>query len=133
MGWGGHNWDLCKEQIGVVGIPFVTGTLFVVLTVTAVMTALFYERRTFCRYLCPLGAALAIPSLIRRVPFIKLNRYDFCSKCKICTRTCSSCAIRADGTIDSRECMECLDCQVNYWDSDVCPVLIKRKREVNSE
>ncbi len=85
--------------------------------------------RSFCRYLCPLGAALAIPSLIKRVPFIKLNRYDFCSTCKICKRTCSSRAIRPDGTIDSRECMECLDCQVNYWDKDVCPVLIKRKKK----
>ncbi len=85
--------------------------------------------RAFCRYLCPLGAALAIPSLIRRVPLIKLKRYDFCSTCKICARTCASRAIMQDGTIDTRECMNCLDCQVNYWDRDVCPVLIKRKRE----
>lgn len=85
--------------------------------------------RAFCRYLCPLGAALAIPSLIRRVPLIKLNRYDFCTSCKICTRTCASRAITADGIIDSRECMNCLDCQVNYWDQDVCPVLIRRKKE----
>lgn len=89
--------------------------------------------RAFCRYLCPLGAALAVPSLIRRVPLVKLKRYDFCSTCKICTRTCSSRAIMSDGSIDSRECMDCLDCQVNYWDRDVCPVLIKRKRELNSE
>jgi NosR/NirI family nitrous oxide reductase transcriptional regulator len=85
--------------------------------------------RAFCRYLCPLGAALALPSLIRRVPLLKLNRYDFCSTCKICTRTCDSRAIMSDGTINSSECLDCLDCQVNFWDEDVCPVLIKRKRE----
>ncbi len=85
--------------------------------------------RSFCRYLCPLGAALAIPSLIRKVPFMQLKRYDFCSTCKICTRTCASRAIMPDGIIDTRECMECLDCQVNYWDQDICPVLIKRKKK----
>jgi NosR/NirI family nitrous oxide reductase transcriptional regulator len=89
--------------------------------------------RAFCRYLCPLGAALAIPSLIRRVPLIKLKRYDFCSTCRICTRTCASRAIISNGIIDSRECMNCLDCQVNFWDEDVCPVLIKQKRERGRE
>jgi NosR/NirI family nitrous oxide reductase transcriptional regulator len=89
--------------------------------------------RAFCRYLCPLGAALAIPSLMRRLPLNKLKRYDFCSTCKICTRTCESRAIRQDGTIDTRECMDCLNCQVNYWDQDVCPVLIKQKREENKQ
>lgn len=89
--------------------------------------------RAFCRYICPLGAALAIPSLIRKLPLIKMRRYDFCSSCKICTRACASRAIMAEGIIDSRECMNCLDCQVNFWDEDVCPVLIKRKRGLNNE
>ncbi len=101
---------------------------FMVLTVGSMVIF-----RSFCRYLCPLGAALAIPSLIRKVPFMKLNRYDFCSTCKICTRTCASRAIMPDGTIDTRECMNCLDCQINYWDRDVCPVLIKRNKGLKSE
>lgn len=84
--------------------------------------------RAFCRYLCPLGAALAIPSFLGRVYLIKLKRYDFCRTCKICYRTCTSQAIRTDGLIDSRECLDCLDCQVNFWDEDICPVLIKQKR-----
>jgi NosR/NirI family nitrous oxide reductase transcriptional regulator len=84
--------------------------------------------RAFCRYLCPLGAALAIPALIVKIPLIKMRRYDFCSTCRICARTCTPKAIMSDGIIDRRECMNCLDCQVNFWDEDVCPVLIKRKR-----
>ncbi len=85
--------------------------------------------RAFCRYICPLGAALAIPSLIKKIPLVKMKRYDFCSSCKICTRTCSPRAIGANGIIDNPECMNCLDCQVNFWDEDVCPVLIKRRKE----
>jgi NosR/NirI family nitrous oxide reductase transcriptional regulator len=85
--------------------------------------------RAFCRYLCPLGAALAIPAYFKKVPFVKMKRYDFCRTCKICTRGCAARAIRPSGVIDSRECLDCLDCQVNYWDEEVCPVLIRRKRE----
>jgi len=85
--------------------------------------------RAFCRYICPLGAALAVPSFIKIIPFIKLKRYDFCMTCKICARTCRPEAIKSSGIIDSRECLNCLDCQVNFWDEDVCPVLMKRKRQ----
>lgn len=85
--------------------------------------------RAFCRYLCPLGAALAIPSFLKKLPFIKLKRYDFCSSCKKCARSCEPQAISADGVIIDRECFACLECQENFWDEDICPVLIRRKRE----
>jgi len=85
--------------------------------------------RAFCRYLCPLGAALAIPAHFPKVPFVKMKRHDFCRTCKICTRACAARAISPNGAIDSRECLNCLDCQVNFWDEEVCPVLIRRKRE----
>jgi hypothetical protein len=45
-----------------------------------------------------------------------MKRYDFCNTCKICTRTCSPKAIMSNGIIDSPECMNCLDCQMNFWD-----------------
>jgi NosR/NirI family nitrous oxide reductase transcriptional regulator len=86
--------------------------------------------RAFCRYLCPLGGALAIPSLWKRIPLVKLSRYDFCSSCKICARTCKPNAIISNGAINSGECLDCLDCQVNYWDEGVCPVLIRRRKEM---
>ncbi len=88
--------------------------------------------RAFCRYLCPLGAALAFPSLIKKIPFIKMKRYDFCKTCKICARDCTPQAIMPSGQINSRECLNCLDCQVNFWDDRTCPVLIKRKKQVGS-
>lgn len=87
---------------------------------------IFY--RAFCRYLCPLGAALAIPSLLRRIPLIRLRRYDFCSTCRICSRTCNLQAIGSNGVISSSECLACLDCQINFWDEEVCPLLRKKRR-----
>ena len=81
--------------------------------------------RPFCRYLCPLGAALAIPGTFRiSGPY----RRAFCPSCKICTRTCEPLAIRGDGTIDSRECLSCMECEANYASEEVCPPLIGIER-----
>ena len=81
--------------------------------------------RPFCRYLCPLGAGLALLGSFRLSgPY----RRDFCSKCKICTRGCEPKAIRPDGTIDPRECLSCMECEANYNDDDVCPPLVQIKR-----
>ncbi len=83
--------------------------------------------RPFCRYLCPLGAALALPSSIRLSgPY----RRDFCSKgCQICPKGCEPRAIRKDGSIDPRECLNCWECEANYNDDEVCPPLVQIRRK----
>ncbi len=101
---------------------------FMILTVGSV---LLY--RAFCRYLCPLGAALSIPSFLRGIPLVKLKRYDLCGKCKICEKTCTPQAVMPEGSINTRECLYCLDCQANFWDEELCPVLLKRKKKKDSE
>ncbi len=76
--------------------------------------------RPFCRYLCPLGAGLALPSSFR---LSGPRRRNFCSSCKICTKGCEPMAIREDGVIDSRECLNCMECEANFNDREVCPPL----------
>ncbi|MBI4687762.1 MAG: 4Fe-4S binding protein [Nitrospirae bacterium] len=83
--------------------------------------------RAFCRYLCPLGAALALPSLLKRMNITRVKFHDLCGTCKICGRDCSAQAIGKEGYIDSSECFYCMQCQLNFWDEDRCPVLIKQK------
>jgi NosR/NirI family nitrous oxide reductase transcriptional regulator len=58
-------------------------------------------------------------------------RRGFCTRCKICARGCEPRAIRADGTIDPRECLNCWECEANWRDDQVCPPLVgaRRKRE----
>jgi nitrous oxidase accessory protein len=104
-------------------LPFVL--YFLLLTVASVVVY-----RAFCRYLCPLGGAIALPSLIlsRWFPLMKIKRYELCRKCVICSVTCQPKAIRRDGTIDRRECLLCLECHENFWDEDLCPVLIRKRR-----
>ncbi len=77
--------------------------------------------RPFCRYLCPLGAALALPSSFRRSG---PRRRNFCSRCNICARNCEPRAIRPDGTIDPRECLSCMECEATFYDETSCPPLV---------
>lgn len=46
--WGDHVW-------GIVGSPWGTGILLLLLTTAVVVSGAFFQRRTFCRYLCFLG------------------------------------------------------------------------------
>ena len=98
--------------------------LFAWWLVLAVVAFAWY--RPFCRYLCPLGAALALPSSFRLSgPY----RRDFCSTgCRICPRGCEPRAIRKDGSIDPRECLNCWECEANYNDDEVCPPLVQIRR-----
>lgn len=82
--------------------------------------------RVFCKYICPLGAGLAAPSTFR---LFGIKRRDFCTKCHICARSCTSQAIDESGKIDRRECLYCLECEENFYDNEKCPPLIKEKKE----
>ena len=84
-----------------------------------------FTYRPFCRYLCPLGAALAIPSTFR---IFGPYRRGFCATCKICTTRCEYQAFRADGTINPRECLSCWECEANWRSDRVCPPLVAARR-----
>lgn len=86
--------------------------------------SLFIER-PYCKYLCPLGAALAMPSTFR---WFGLRRKIDCNSCKACAVGCGSLAIDADGRIDHRECLHCLDCMVLYTDTQGCPPLARERK-----
>jgi transcriptional regulator of nitric oxide reductase len=88
--------------------------------------SLFIER-FFCRYLCPLGAALALPARLRQFEWLK--RHWQCGReCRICQVQCPVGAIQPEGTIHPGECIHCLKCQVNYFDDRTCPPMIERRR-----
>ena len=81
----------------------------------------------FCKYLCPLGAALTIPSHFRI--FDWLRRRKECGRpCQICAVECPSQAIRPTGEINANECHYCLDCQVTYWNAYKCPPEVERRK-----
>lgn len=105
-------------------LKFVRDWPFVVFAVVLLGIGLFVER-FYCRYLCPLGAALAIPARMRM--FDWLRRYRDCgSPCQTCANECPVQAIHPTGEINPNECVNCLHCQVLYQSEDKCPVIIRQ-------
>jgi polyferredoxin len=51
------------EQLGVVRSPRVTAWIVLIVAAAAVAVGLFYERRSFCRHLCPIGGLIGIYSM----------------------------------------------------------------------
>jgi len=102
---------------------------FVVYALTLLAAGLFVER-FFCRYLCPLGAALAIPGRVRM--FEWLRRWPECgSPCQRCANECPVQAIHPEGHINVNECIYCMHCQELYFDDHRCPhmIQVRLKRE----
>ena len=105
-------------------LKFVRDWPFVVYALLLLLAGLFIER-FYCRYLCPLGGALAIPARIRM--FDWLRRYKECgSPCQTCANECPVQAIHPTGEINPNECVDCLHCQVLYQSNEKCPVVIRQ-------
>ena len=103
-------------------LRFMRGWPYLLFVFSLLFAGLFIER-FFCRYLCPLGAALAIPGKISMFNWLK--RYRNCGDpCQTCAKECMVQAIDPQGNINPNECLYCLHCQQNYYDEDVCPVVI---------
>ncbi|WP_273509335.1 4Fe-4S binding protein [Planktotalea frisia] len=90
----------------------------------------------FCRYVCPLGAVIAIGGLLRGRKWI--DRRDECgSPCQLCKVKCSYGAIKKTGEIQYSECFQCLDCVTIHDDKTQCVPLILaakgRKLEVAAQ
>ena len=102
---------------------------FVIYALTLLSAGLFVER-FFCRYMCPLGAALAIPGRIRM--FEWLRRWPECgTPCQRCAKECPVQAIHPEGHINVNECIYCMHCQELYFDDHRCPhmIQVRLKRE----
>ena len=98
-----------------------------VLFVVVILAAGLFIERFYCRYICPLGAALAIPAKLKI--FDWLHRRPQCGReCRLCEERCTVGAIDSVGRINPNECVLCLRCQVIYNDPNTCPTLLKRAR-----
>ena len=106
-------------------LRFVRDWPFVLYAIVLLGAGLFVER-FFCRYLCPLGAALAIPARLRM--FDWLRRYKECGNpCQRCANECPVQSIHPEGHINPNECIQCLHCQMLYHHDHKCPVMIQRR------
>lgn len=74
----------------------------------AILIASAVVPRFYCRYACPLGAALAIGSV---VSLNRIRRVEQCDYCKVCERKCPTGAIEGPA-VDFKECVRCNVCEV---------------------
>lgn len=82
----------------------------------------------FCRYVCPLGAVMAIGGLIRGRGWIP-RRTECGTPCQLCKVKCNYQAIRKDGSIKYDDCFQCLDCITIHDAPDQCVPLILAARK----
>ena len=87
--------------------------------------------RGYCRYVCPLGAAVAIMGKLRLWKWIP-RRAECGTPCQTCRHGCGYQAITPMGKIDYDECFQCLDCVTDYQDDQRCLPLI-RDRKANGK
>ena len=81
----------------------------------------------FCRYVCPLGAVMAIGGLIRGRDWIA-RRAECGSPCQLCRVKCNYGAIKKTGEIQYSECFQCLDCVAIHDDPNQCVPLVLARR-----
>lgn len=81
----------------------------------------------FCRYLCPLGAVMAIGGLFRGRDWIA-RRTECGSPCQLCRVKCAYGAIEKSGKIAYSECFQCLDCVAIHDDAKRCVPLVLAAR-----
>ncbi len=97
------------------------------LFVGLILTVGLFVERAYCRYLCPLGAALAIPAKLKI--FDWLRRRPQCGReCRLCEQNCTVGAIDPLGRINPNECILCLRCQMIFQEPHTCTVLKRRNR-----
>ncbi len=109
-----------------VSLYFVRDWPYVAWAVGCIALSVFVYRG-YCRYICPLGAALAALNPLRRWGWIA--RREACGQpCQTCRSRCDYQSIARDGKIAYEECFQCLDCVTIWQDDKQCLPLIQEKK-----
>ena len=100
-----------------ISLRFIRAWPFLLFVAAILFAGLFIER-FYCRYMCPLGAGLAIPAKLKI--FDWLHRRPQCGReCRFCETQCTVGAIDTLGRINPNECVLCLRCQVIMNDASI--------------
>jgi len=101
-------------------LVFVRSWPFVLYAIVLLALGLFINK-FYCRYICPLGAGLALLGKLHWLE--KIRRRPECgSRCQMCRKRCQVNAIHANGAIDYDECVQCLECLAIINDRNECAI-----------
>ena len=101
------------------------GTSWLWVALSILLLATVFVRNLYCRFLCPVGAALG---LLSKLTVFRIKRWSECGTCRICEKACEWGAIRGPQIIQT-ECVRCDDCERLYDDTAKCPhhlIILKR-------
>ncbi|MGA0587651.1 4Fe-4S binding protein [Dyella sp. KRB-257] len=99
-----------------------------VLYAVALIAVSAFNNKFYCRYVCPLGAGLAVSGRFHLFEWLRRRRE--CGRpCQICAVECEVKAINSIGQINFNECHYCLDCQVTHANDHKCPPLVERRKK----
>ena len=102
-----------------------SGTTGMWIALGALLLATVLVSNLYCRYLCPVGAALG---LLSNLTGFRIKRWPECRTCTICEKTCQWGAIRGPRIL-ATECVRCDDCERLYRDTQKCPHWIIKRRQ----
>ncbi|HBX38765.1 MAG TPA: hypothetical protein DEG76_16415 [Pseudohongiella sp.] len=86
---------------------FLSGSAVLFAILAAILLACVVVPRFYCRYVCPLGAALGVVSFVSP---LRIKRVPQCTVCTVCEHACPTGAIRRE-KIDFKECVRCDICE----------------------
>jgi polyferredoxin len=103
------------------------GSLIMWIGLTVLLVATLFVRNLYCRFLCPVGAALG---LLSKLTVFRIKRWKECNTCKVCEKACDWGAIRGPKIVLT-ECVRCDDCERLYMDQQKCPhwIIIRRRSD----
>jgi NosR/NirI family nitrous oxide reductase transcriptional regulator len=104
-------------------------TLGLWIALGALLVATLFVRNLYCRFLCPVGAALG---LLSTLTVFRIKRWSECKTCRICEKACDWGAIRGPRILMT-ECVRCDDCERLYDDKKKCPHWIILLRPVTTK
>jgi len=114
---------------------FMSGSVVLFAILAAILLACVVVPRFYCRYMCPLGAALGIVSIIS--PF-RIKRVPQCQVCTVCEHACPTGAIKRE-KINFKECVRCDVCDVKLIKQagscrhDMSKIIIRHKEMAPSD
>ncbi|MCB4790286.1 MAG: 4Fe-4S binding protein [Elusimicrobia bacterium] len=100
-------YDSTKGALLEIKNPAFPHTWLILLELALILILVFFKKRFWCRYLCPLGATLAF---ISKFSFLKRKVFSCEGECPVCSNICRMNAIKKDNSYIKEECILCMDC-----------------------
>ncbi|HTZ18346.1 MAG TPA: 4Fe-4S binding protein [Dissulfurispiraceae bacterium] len=103
-------YSMLKKSVLSFEQPYYRQGVFIGLIFFCILGLNLYQKRFWCKYLCPLGAFLGILS---RYAFLKRSVGEGCNSCGLCAKVCQGNATDNPEEWKQTECIACMNCDDN--------------------